>query len=122
MFPKALLLAILIGIIGGPAFGFILFEIGEEDQLTFVMGDSISIVTEKTDFKLGEEILIIIINSGTTELEFSNTSYGLEIKQLDGISILKPVSAQIISSLEPHEEFEFVWDQKKNNGEQVLEG
>lgn len=122
MFPKALLLAILIGVIGGPVFGFILFEIDEKDQLTFVMGDSISIVTEKTDFKIGEEILIIIINSGTTELEFSNASYGLEIKQLDGISILKPVSAQIISSLEPLEEFEFVWDQKKNNGEQVLEG
>ena len=122
MFPKGLTLAISLGIIAGPIFGIMLYEFGEQEQLIFVDGDSISIVTEKTDFKTGETILIRVINSGTTDLTFSDSSYGLEIKQLDGISVFKPISAQVLSSLEPHEEFEFVWDQKKNNSEQILEG
>ena len=122
MFPKGLTIAVLLGVIAGPVFGIILFEYGEEDQLIFVDGDSISIVTEKNDFKIGENISIKIINSGTTDLTFSDASYGLEIKQLDGILVFKPISAQMISLLESHEEFEFVWNQKKNNDEQVLEG
>ena len=55
-------------------------------------------------------------------MTFSDASYGLEIKQLDGILVFKPISAQMISLLESHEEFEFVWNQNKNNDEQVLEG
>ena len=99
MFPKGLTLAISLGIIAGPIFGIMLYEFGEQEQLIFVDGDSISIVTEKTDFKTGETILIRVINSGTTDLTFSDSSYGLEIKQLDGISVFKPISAQVLSSL-----------------------
>ena len=58
MFPKGLTLAISLGIIAGPIFGIMLYEFGEQEQLIFVDGDSISIVTEKTDFKTGETILI----------------------------------------------------------------
>ena len=122
MFPKGLIIAILIGVIAGPVFGVFILEIGIEEQLVFVEGDSISIVTEKTDFKVGEDILIKIVNSGTTNLMFSDLSYGLEVKQLDGILVFKPSSGQMISTLEPHEEFEFTWNQKKNDGKQVLEG
>ncbi len=122
MFPKGLILAILIGVIAGPIVGIILYESDTHEQLVFVDGSSISILTEKIDFKLGEEISIIIVNSGTTDLTFSDASYGLEIKQLDGIVIFKPISAQIISTLSSHDEIGFVWDQSKNNGEQILEG
>ena len=52
MFPKGLTIAVLLGVIAGPVFGIILFEYGEEDQLIFVDGDSISIVTEKMILKL----------------------------------------------------------------------
>ena len=122
MFPKGLILAILIGVIAGPVVGIILYESDTHEQLVFVDGSSISILTEKIDFKLGEEISIIIVNSGTTDLTFSDASYGLEIKQLDGIVIFKPISAQVISTLSSHDEIGFVWDQSKNNGEQILEG
>ena len=122
MFPKGLILAILIGVIAGPVVGIILYESDTHEQLVFVDGSSISILTEKIDFKLGEEISISIVNSGTTDLTFSDASYGLEIKQLDGIVIFKPISAQIISTLSSHDEIGFVWDQSKNNGEQILEG
>ena len=122
MFPKGLILAILIGVIAGPVVGIILYESDTHEQLVFVDGSSISILTEKIDFELGEEISIRIVNSGTTDLTFSDASYGLEIKQLDGIVIFKPISAQIISTLSSHDEIGFVWDQSKNNGEQILEG
>ena len=122
MVPRGLILALLIGLVAGPVFGIILYQTDTHEQLVFVDGSSISILTEKIDFKLGEEISISIVNSGTTDLTFSDASYGLEIKQLDGIVIFKPISAQIISTLSSHDEIGFVWDQSKNNGEQILEG
>ena len=122
MFPKGLILAILIGVVAGPLVGIILYETNTHEQLVFVDGASISILTEKIDFDLGEEIHIKIVNSGTTDLTFPDASYGLEIKQLDGIVIFKPYSAQVVSTLSSSDEIEFVWDQTKNNGEQILEG
>jgi len=122
MIPRGLILALLIGLVAGPVFGIILYQTDTHEQLVFVNGSSISILTEKIDFDLGEEISIKIINSGTTELTFPDTSYGLEIKQLDGIVVFRPLSSQVISTLNSHDEIEFFWDQLKNNGEQILEG
>ena len=122
MLPKGLILALSLGIIAGPIFGIILFEIGTEEQLVYVDGTSLSIVTEKINFKLGEEVLIKIINSGTDELTFPDTSYGLVIKQLDSIPIYIPTSTQEISKLESHEEIIFTWNQLKNDNNSVLEG
>ena len=122
MIPRGLILALLIGLVAGPVFGIILYQTDTHEQLVFVDGSSISILTEKIDFDLGEEISIKIINSGTTDLTFSDTSYGLEIKQLDGIVVYRPLSAQVISTLNSHDEIEFFWDQIKNNNEQILEG
>ncbi len=122
MFPRGLILAITIGVVAGPILGIILYETGTHEQLVYVDGSGISILTEKIDFDLGEEIHIKIVNSGTTDLTFPDASYGLEIKQLDGIVIFKPYSAQVVSTLSSYDEIEFVWDQTKNNGEQILEG
>jgi len=122
MVPRGLILALLIGLVAGPVFGIILYQTDIHEQLVFVDGSSISILTEKIDFELGEEISIKIINSGTTDLTFSDTSYGLEIKQLDGIVVYRPLSSQVIPTLNSHDEIEFSWDQIKNNNEQILEG
>ena len=122
MFPKGLLFAIILGGVSGPIFGIFLYEYGIEDQLVYVEGTSLSLVTEKTTFDLGEPIQIRVVNSGTDELKFSDTSYGLVIKQLDSIPIYSPMSAQVISKLDSHKEVTFVWDQLKNNGEPILEG
>ena len=122
MFPKGLVLALSLGIVAGPILGIILFDIGVEEQLVYVDGTSLSIVTEKINFKLGEEVVIKIINSGTDELRFSDTSYGLVIKQLDSIPIYIPTHIQEISKLESHDEIIFSWDQLKNDGNLVLEG
>ena len=122
MFPRSLLFAIVLGVVAGPIFGIFLYEYGVEEQLVYVDGTSLSIVTEKINFKLGEPILIKIVNSGTDELKFPDASYGLVVKQLDSIPIFSPVSAQVISKLDSHNEISFVWDQMKNNGEPILEG
>ena len=122
MLPKGLILALSLGIIAGPIFGIILFDIGVQEQLVYADGTSLSIVTEKINFKLGEEIVIKIINSGTDELRFSDTSYGLVIKQLDSIPIYIPASTQEISKLQSHEEIIFSWNQLKNDNSSILEG
>ena len=85
-------------------------------------GTSISIVTEKLDFKLGEQVYIIVVNSGTVSLTFPDTSYGMKVTGLDGMLYYQPVAAQILSTLEPNEEAVFIWNQKKIDGSDSLEG
>ena len=120
--PRGLLIAILIGMMAGLVVGvFENFQYNHE-QLVFQEGYSISIVTEKIDFELGEQIHIKIVNSGTIPLTFSDTAYGLKVTGLDGILYYLPTSSQVISTLEPMEEKIFVWDQKKLDGSDSLEG
>lgn len=122
MLAKSLVIFIGIGVISGLAFGVYLIDLKNTGQLVFVDGPSISVVTEKTDFKQGEEINIRIINSGTEDLTFSDSSYGLRITGLSGILMYSPISAQVISKLEPRDEIQFSWDQIKNDGDTALEG
>ena len=119
---KSLVLFIGIGVIAGFSFGVYLIDVKGNSQLVFVEGSSISVVTEKSDFKKGEEISIRIVNSGTTSLTFSDTSYGLRITGLSGILMYAPSTTQVISNLEPGDEIEFSWDQTKNDGDTALEG
>ncbi|MDC0153596.1 hypothetical protein OAJ02_02555 [Nitrosopumilus sp.] len=122
MLAKSLVIFIGVGIIAGFAFGVYLIDFKTTTQLVFVEGSSISIVTEKFDFKQDESIEIRIINSGTNELTFSDSSYGLKITGLSGILMYSPISAQVISTLDPGDEVIFSWDQKKNDGDVILEG
>jgi len=79
---KSLVIFIGIGVIVGLVFGIYLIDVKNTGQLVFVEGPSVSIVTEKSDFKKGEEIKIRIVNSGTVPLTFSDSSYGLKITGL----------------------------------------
>ena len=109
--------------VAGLVFGLYLIDVKITSQLVFVEGSSISIVTEKSDFKKGEEIIIRIVNSGTVPLTFSDASYGLRITGLSGILMFSPViSDDVISNLDPKDEISFSWNQIKNNGDESLEG
>jgi hypothetical protein len=119
---KSLVLFIGIGVVAGHTFGVYLIYVKNTSQLVFVEGSSISVVTEKSDFKKSEEIVIRIVNSGTVPLTFSDASYGLRITGLSGILMYAPVSVQVISNLEPGDEISFSWNQIKNDGDTVLEG
>ncbi|MFQ5440828.1 MAG: hypothetical protein ACE5DL_05135 [Nitrosopumilaceae archaeon] len=126
MSSKTLIIFTGVGIVAGLLFGLFLIDVKNTNQLVFVDGPSISIVTEKFDFKKGEEIKISIINSGTVPLTFSDSSYGLRITGLSGMLMYTPDSFQESTSqsylLEPKEEIEFNWDQIKNDGDPTLEG
>ena len=122
MLSKSLVIFIGVGLISALALGIYLIDVKNTSQLIFVEGNSISIVTEKFDFKQGEEVSLRIVNSGTTPLVFSDASYGLKITGLSGILMYSPVSAQVISTLDPGAEITFSWDQIKNDGNLVLEG
>ncbi len=122
MIPRGLIFATSVGVIAGAILGVIFVDFKNPNELNFLQGPSLSILTEKTDFKKGEIITIRIINSGNVPLTFSDASYGLKISGLDGTLLYSPISAQVISVLEPKEEKSFEWDQIKNDGDSVFEG
>jgi len=111
-------------VIAGLAFGVYLIDVKSTSQLVFVEGPSVSVVTEKSDFKKGEEIKIRIVNSGTVPLSFSDGIYGLRITGLSGILMYSSwiSNEDINSGLDPGEEVSFSWDQIKNDGDEALEG
>lgn len=123
MIPKGAIICIVLGVVGGGLVGIFFAEIANQPPaLVYVQGPSLSVITEKTNFRLGEPIDIRIVNSGTIPLTFSDSSYGLKIKQLDGIILYTPISAQVISVLQPKEEKVFVWNQTKSDGSKIIEG
>ena len=122
MFAKSLVIFVGIGIVSGLVFGIYLIDFKSTSQLVFVEGPSISIVTEKFDFKKGEEIKIKIVNSGSSSIVFSDTSFGLRITGLSGILMYSPSSQPTISQLDPGDEIEFSWNQIKDDGDISLEG
>ncbi|MFB5611647.1 MAG: hypothetical protein ACE5R3_07175 [Nitrosopumilaceae archaeon] len=122
MIPRGLILAISVGVAAGAIFGVIFVDFKNPNELNFVEGESLTILTEKINYEKGETIQIKIINSGTIPISFSDASYGLKIKGLDGTVLYSPVAAQVISTLGAKEEKIFEWDQIKNDGDAVLEG
>jgi hypothetical protein len=123
LIPKGAIICIVLGVVGSGVVGIFFAEIVNQPPiLVYVQGPSLSVITEKTNFRLGEPINIKIINSGTVPLTFSDASYGLKIKQLDGIVFYSSLSAQVISVLEPREEKTFVWNQTKSDGSKIIEG
>lgn len=123
MIPKGALIGLCFGIIIAAIFGIFLSSMTDQaPALVYVDGPSLSIITEKINYKIGEDITIKIVNSGTTPLTFSDSSYGLRVIGLDGRILYSPQSTQVISILQPKEEKMFVWDQTKSDGEKVIDG
>ena len=123
MIPKGATVFFIVGVIGAGMLGAYLSEVS--NQLPFLVyqnGPSLTVIPQKINYHLGESVHIRIINSGTTPLTFSDSSYGLRILALDGTTIYSPVSAQVISTLNPRDEKSFVWDQIKTDGSKIFEG
>ena len=120
--PRGLMIALCVGMMSGLILGLVTYSQNSHEQLVFEDGPSISILTEKIDFKLGEQISIKIVNSGTVPLTFSDASYGLKVTGMDGVLYYVPMAAQVITKLDPKEEVTFVWNQKKLDNSDSLEG
>ncbi len=122
MFAKSLIIFTSFGLVAGLLFGVYLIDVKNTSQLEFVEGPSISVVTEKFDFKLNEVIKIRIINSGSVPLTYSDSSFGLKITGLFGELMYSPTTAQVISTLDSGDEIKFTWDHIKIDGEIILDG
>ena len=122
MSSKSLLIFTLVGISVAFIFGTYLIDFKNSVKLEYVEGPSLSIITEKTDFKRGEPITIRIVNSGSVPLTFSDSSYGLRIIDLVGMDIYSPISSSAITVLHPKQEVSLIWEQTKNDGTQVIQG
>ena len=113
----------MVGLVAAGFLGYYLSQIANQiPTLVYENGPSLTIIPDKINYHLGEPVHIRIINSGTTPLTFSDSSYGLRILALDGTIIYSPISAQVVSILEPKEEKTFVWNQTKTSGTKVFEG
>lgn len=108
-----------VGALAGLAAGLILMNIGNED-LVYTEGSSISIVTDKKDYKRGEPIQIRIVNTGTTHLETANF-WNFRITGLSGM-LMYGIDDSTSMVLPPGSDNTITWNQTKNDGDVVLEG
>lgn len=90
--------------------------------LVYTNGPSLTIIPDKINYLLNEPVHIRIINSGTTRLQFEDSSFGLKVRGLDGTVIFVPPSGKSGAFLDPHEEKVFVWNQTRTGGAKVFEG
>jgi len=113
----------MVGLVAAGLLGYYLSQIANQvPTLVYENGPSLTIIPDKINYHLGELVHIRIINSGTIPLTFSDASYGLKITRLDGMLVYSPLSAQVISKLDPKEEKIFVWDQTKSDGGKAYQG
>lgn len=123
MIPKGAAIFFIVGLVSAGLLGYYLSQIANQvPTLVYENGPSLTIIPDKINYHLGEPVRIRMINSGTVPLIFSDASYGLKITRLDGILVYSPLSAQMISKLEPREEKTFVWDQTKSDGGNAYQG
>ncbi len=112
-----------MGVIGAGILGAFLFQMSSQTPtLVYQDGPSLSIIPDKINYRMGESVHIRIINSGTSTLTFSDSSFGLKIRGLDGTIIYSPASAEMAATLSPHQEKVFVWNQTKTDSGKVFEG
>jgi hypothetical protein len=117
MIPKSLVIAVATGVTASAILGIYLQNLNPPG-VVFVQGPSVSVHTEKQDYGLGEKIPIQIINSGTSEITFSNL--GLQIRALDGTVFFSTTFDGL--RLEPKQQHVFEWDQQKNDNTKIIEG
>ncbi len=123
MIPKGAAIFFIVGLVAAGLLGVYLSQVENQiPTLVYVNGPSLTIIPDKINYHSGESIHIRMINSGTVQLTFADSSYGLKIVQLDGTVIYVPVSVNVVSKLEPKEEKDFVWDQIKSNGSKTYQG
>jgi hypothetical protein len=123
LIPKGAAIFFVVGLTAAGFLGVYLSQIANQlPELVYVNGPSLTIIPNTINYHVGEPVNIRVINSGTVPLSFADSSYEIKIEQLDGTVIYSPVSAQVISKLEPKEEKNFVWNQVKTDGSKAYQG
>lgn len=108
-----------VGAASGLVAGLILLNL-DNNGLTYVEGASISVMTDKNDYKRGEPIQVRVINTGTMPLETSK-QWNLRITGLSGM-LMYDAGERAYNVLSPGLDDTIIWNQTKNDGNVVLEG
>lgn len=133
-------------------FGVYLYDLKNPNELVFIDGPSLSILTDKTVYKQGDDtVQIRIVNTGTVPLVFSDASFGFKITGLAGFVIygasdnssdsitagtihstdildtdtqnaLDAATGNAVQTLEPGQQVTFTWDLLKTDKTPVLAG
>ncbi|MDC8438464.1 MAG: hypothetical protein LV468_05620 [Candidatus Nitrosotenuis sp.] len=121
MFPKSLVIAVLSGIVASASLGTFFITLNmQQQELEFVDGPSVSILADKIDYKLGEKVVITVVNTGTSKISFQAEMPSLRIRALDGTVFFSTSFGDL--ALEPGQQHVFEWNQLKNDNSQILEG
>lgn len=122
MIPNSLRIALAVGMLGGIAAAVILAEVRTGQEVRHADGPSLTLLTDKADYRKGEPVMISLVNSGNTKITFTDSSYNTRITGLAGMPIHHWVSGDEAPVLNPGQRTEMIWDQKKTDGEQVFDG
>ena len=120
MIPKGLLIAIIVGVSAALILGVYLQKTYNGNDLKFVEGASISILTDKSDYTINDTIMVEIINTGTVNVSFSNLEPSFRVRALDGTEFYSTFSEG--TNLAPKEKLTISWNQLKNDNTHILEG
>ena len=113
----------VIGAIGAGVIGAFLFQVSSQTPTrVYQSGPSLSVIPDKINYLMGQPVHIRIIDSGTTMLVFSDSTFGLKIRGLDGTLIYSPPTSGGNATLGSHQEKVFVWNQTRTGGGKVFEG
>jgi len=123
LIPKGATICFVIGVVSAGVLGAFLFQVSSQaPKLVYQEGRSLSIIPDRINYHMGQEVKIRIINSGTDPLTFADPSLGLKIRGLDGTIIYSPPTAGQSYTLMPHQEKIFDWNQTRTGGGKVFEG
>jgi hypothetical protein len=77
----------------------------------------IQMTTDKTQYRVGETVVITVKNNGAETLDFPDSALGLEIVNNDTGTSYSIFAAQVITSIEPGQSRSVVWN--SGDGEPV---
>lgn len=139
MLAKSLVIFVGIGIASGFTLGIYLVEVkdGRSNSVDAVEGPAISLLTTKSIYEMGEEVIFHIVNSGTTPLLSEDGSYGASITGLSGMVIYEFTVLDMMvegaessqtylqsmpQTLWPGDRISVSWDQTRHDGDLVQAG
>ncbi len=70
-------------------------------------------------FERGEEITIILKNTGSKPLTLPNTAPWIIYRIYNTTPVYQPIAAQVLVKLNPNETIKWTWDQRDYNGNTV---
>ncbi len=108
----------MAGVAAAGVLGVLLFD-PDGGSPIFVDGKSVSVLADAETYKIGENVTISIVNSGTEPIA-NGASYGVSIRALDTTLIYG--IGRSFDPIAPGQQIEMTWQQTKDDMTPVLHG